>query len=317
MSNQPKINVDSVWLPQSSSTIAPEIDSGFYLTIWICVAFFVAVVGAMFYFAWKYKRKSDDERTSPIDHNFKLEVAWSVVPTVLLIYLFWIGIKGYANAQVAPNDSYEIQVTAQMYNWTFQYPDGSISNDLFVPVGRNVKLNMSSKDVIHAFWVPEFRVKQDVVPGLYSSMWFNATRETHSAIECTEYCGDGHSKMYAEVRAMPAATFDEWRLNDWIDPKNPLPPEKLGEKRYAALCQSCHSLDGSKVQGPSFKGIYGKQESFEDGSSGVVDDNYIRQSIYEPQAKIVAGYPRTMPTFKGQLKDRDIEGIIAFLKAQK
>ena len=314
---QPQITVDSFWMPRASSTLADQTDQAFYICYYISIGFFILVVGAMIWFAFKYKRKSDDELTSPVDHNFRLEVIWSIVPAVLLVWLFVIGIRGYANASVAPNDSFEIKVTGQMWNWSFEYPDGTVTSELYVPVGRPTRLLMSSKDVIHSMFIPEFRVKQDVVPGMYSTLWFNPTKEVDTAIECAEYCGDGHSKMLNVVHAMAAAKFDEFYANGFEDPSHPMPPEQRGEKKYNEICNACHSLDGSRVVGPSFKGVWGRTEKFEDGTSGVVDENYVRQSILEPQAKVVDTYPHSMPSFAGQLKDKDIEGIIAFLKNQK
>ncbi len=317
MSTAPHIDVDSFWLPHASSTLAEQTDQAFYITYYICIGFFVLVVGAMLYFAKKYARKSDDERTSPIDHNFRLEIVWSLIPSGLLVWLFILGIRGYANASIAPNDAMQVKVTGQMYNWSFEYPDGTVTQELYAPVGKPVKLLMSSKDVIHSFFVPEFRVKQDVVPGMYSTLWFTANREVDTAVECAEYCGDGHSKMMTEVHAFPVQKFDDFYANGFEDPTHPNPPEVRGQKKYEALCVSCHSIDGTRLVGPSFQNAWGRAEKFEDGSTGVVDENYVRQSILEPQAKIVDTYPHSMPSFAGQLKDKDIEGIIAFLKAQK
>lgn len=317
MSNAPHIDVDSFWMPHASSTLAEQTDQAFYFIWYVCVGFFVLVVGAMIYFAIKYKRKSDDERTNPIDHNFRLEVIWTAVPAVLLVYMFILGARGYANASVAPNDAFQIKVTGQMWSWSFEYPDGTVTQDLYVPVGKPVKLLMSSKDVIHSFFVPEFRVKQDVVPGMYSTLWFNATREVDTAVECAEYCGDGHSKMLTEVHAFNPQKFDEFYANGFEDPAHPTPPEVRGQKKYEALCVACHTTDGSRLVGPTFQNVWGRKEQLEDGTSIVVDENYVRQSILEPQAKIVATYPHSMPSFAGQLKDKDIDGIIAFLKAQK
>jgi cytochrome c oxidase subunit 2 len=314
------IQQDDVWLPQASSTFAEPHDWAWNFNLWVSVVFFVIVIGPMGYFAFKYKRKSEDERTSPVDHNLKLELFWTLIPTVLLIYMFWVGFKLYAHAQVAPNDAMVIKVTGQMFNWTFEYPDGTVTTELGVPKGRPVKLIMSSKDTIHAFYVPEFRLKQDVVPNLYTTMWFEATREMESTVECAEYCGDGHSRMLTRVFVLPSGdkstpgTFETWLDNGGL--KTPLPPMQLGQKRYTALCSSCHSLDGSKVQGPTFKGLFGRQETLQDGSTVTVDENYVRNSILNPQAQIVKDYPATMPTFT-YLKDRDIEGIITFLKEQK
>jgi cytochrome c oxidase subunit 2 len=314
-STKPTIGVDGVWLPRASSTLAQDTDAAWWTVFYISIPFFIVVIAPMSWFAFKYKRKSEDERTSPIDHSFKLELFWTLVPTIILMGLFWVGIRGYANAQVVPNDAYVINATGQMFNWTFTYPDGTVTTELAVPKNKPVKLVLSSKDVIHSFFVPEFRTKQDVVPGLYTTMWFEATQEVETAIQCAEYCGDGHSRMITKVFVYDQANFDQWLLNGGTLVE--LAPEALGKKKYEALCSSCHSLDGSRIQGPSFKGIFGRSQQLADGSSVTADENYIRKSILEPQSQIVAGYPASMPTFAGVLKDKDIEGIIAFMKTQK
>jgi cytochrome c oxidase subunit 2 len=313
---RPHISVEPDHMPSQSSSIAAQTDHAYWMTVWISIPFFFVVVGPMIYFFFKYKRKSEDERTSPVDHNLQIEIVWTLVPTVLLMYLFWLGIQGYANASVAPNEAYQVQVTGQMFNWTFTYPDGTTTTDLYVPKDKPVKLVMSSKDVIHSFFVREFRLKQDVVPGMYTTMWFTATREMESAVECAEFCGDGHSRMLTKVFVLNQKDFEEFAANGFEDPKNPMPPAVRGKKKYDALCSSCHSVDGTRIQGPSFKGVWGRSEKLADGSAITVDENYVRQSILLPQSQIVEGYPPTMPSFS-YLKDKDIEGIIAFLKEQK
>ena len=319
---EPKLEIrtGSDGMPVSSSTFAENIDNVYWTWVYISIPFFLVVVGPMIYFAFKYKRKSEDEKTHPLDHHLKLEVFWTFVPAVVLVFMFWVGFKAYADASVAPNGSYEIKVTGQMYNWTFEYPDGTVTTELGIPKDRPVRLVMSSSDVIHSFFIPEFRAKQDVVPGLYTTLWFQATREGSSAVECAEYCGDGHSRMLTSVHVMPSGpddkqgTFENWLVNGGL--LTPLPPVALGKKRFDALCVSCHSLDGSRIQGPSFKGIFGRSEKLADGKTITVDENYIRNSILNPQSQLVEGYPATMPTFS-YLKDKDIDGIIACLKEQK
>ncbi len=320
--SEPKLEVRIAddGMPVASSTFAQDVDNVFWTWIYVAIPFFLVVVGPMVYFAFKYERRSEEERTSPVDHHLRLEIFWTVVPSVVLVYLFWIGFKTYAEASVPPHGAYEIKVTGQMFNWTFEYPDGTVTTDLGVPKDRPIKLIMSSKDVIHSFFVPEFRIKQDVVPGLYTTLWFQATREGSTAVECAEYCGEGHARMLTQVHVMPSGPDDEQGTFEyWLAPTGPmtvLPPLQLGTKRYEALCSSCHSLDGSRIQGPSFKGIWGRSTRLANGKTVTVDENYVRQSLTEPQSQIVEGYPATMPTFS-YLKDRDIEGIIAFLKEQQ
>lgn len=316
-----RINTEgTVWMPQQGSTFAKPHDAAWDFYVWVSIFFFVIVIGPMAWFAVKYKRKSETEKTSPIDHHLGLEIFWTAIPTVLLIYMFWVGFKIFADSQVAPNDAMTIKVTGQMYSWKFEYPDGTVTQELGVPKDKPVRLVMSSIDTIHAFWVPEFRLKADVVPNLYTTMWFEATHELESVVECAEYCGNGHSTMLTRVFVMPtgdadkSGTFENWLANG--GEKFPLPPLQLGQKKYGQVCKSCHSLDGSKLVGPSFKGIWGRQTALADGTTVTVDENYVRNSIVNPSSQIVSGYPDQMPPM-GYLKDRDIEGIIAFLKEQK
>lgn len=312
--NIPPIQVDGVWLPKAASTIAAETDFAFWVTYWISVFFFVVVVGAAIYFTFRYKRKREGERTSPIDHSVKLEAFWTFIPTVLLVWIFALGLKGYINQSVAPDGAYEIKVTAQMFSWSFQYPDGTVSGELAVPKDRPVRLVMSSQDVIHSFFVPEFRVKQDVVPGLYTTVWFEATEVLETALQCTEYCGEKHSGMLTKVMVLDGPKFDQWVQNGGTMEK--LPPVEWGAKLYASRgCANCHSTDGTKIQGPTFKGLWAKgTETLADGSSQKIDENYIRQSILEPSTQIVQGYPNVMSSYAGQLRDDDIDAIIAWLK---
>lgn len=312
----PPIEMGSFWLPRQTSTIAAEIDTGWDAAMLVSIALFILVMAAMTYLIIRYRRRTDNDKTSGIDHSLPLEVTWSVIPLIIVLALFGVGLKGYVHTAVAPAESYEINVTAEMYLWTFTYPNGTVSvNELAVPKGRPVKLIMSSKDVVHSFYVPEFRVKQDLVPNAYTTIWFEANEAKETVLECTEYCGVGHSEMFAKVTILEQPKFDEWLEKGGGG--NDLPPAELGQKLYATRsCATCHSLDGTRIQGPSFKGAFGRTETLSDGSQVKVDENYIRESILNPQAKIVQGYPPTMPTFQGLLKDREIDAIIAFLKTQ-
>ncbi|HSN97183.1 MAG TPA: cytochrome c oxidase subunit II [Candidatus Nanopelagicales bacterium] len=314
---QPQINIDSFWLPRQSSTLAEKVDFGFNAAGVVGIIFFLLIAGATVYLVRTYKRRTEKDKTSPIAHNTTLEITWSVIPLAILIWLFFVGLKSYVYASVAPGESLEIKATAEMYLWTFTYPDGTTTvNEMAVPKGRPVKVIMSSKDVIHSLYIPEFRVKQDVVPGLYTTLWFNATQTGETALLCTEFCGVGHSDMLATVKVLEEADFEKWK-EDQSGPSD-LPPEELGKLLYAKKsCITCHSVDGAPMQGPTFKGIFGRNEQISDGSSITVDENYIRESILNPQAKIVKGYPGVMPTYRGLLKDREIDALIAYLKTVK
>lgn len=324
----PKIEIDSFWLPKASSTVAPQVDMAWNTVLWVCIVFFFILMVPTFYFVSKYKRRKEGEVTSAIDHSTKIEVVWTVIPLVILVALFFVGLTGWVNTQVAPADAMEVQVTAQKWNWSFKYPNGTTSpGKLVLPKDKPVRLVMSSTDVIHSFYVPEFRVKQDAIPGVYTSLWFQPTEVREYTVFCTEYCGGpegdvaadkpgGHSDMLATVVVMDEAKFKDWLETGGEDKS--IPPAQRGKQLFAQWgCQTCHSLDGAKLAGPTFKGLFGREEELADGSKVKVDENYIRESILNPNAKVVKGFAPVMPVFQGQLKDPQIDAIIAFIKEQK
>jgi cytochrome c oxidase subunit 2 len=274
MTNTP-IDLGSFWLPKQSSTGAPHVDMAWNAVYWVAVFFFVLVVTGMVTFA--------------------------------------CGLRGYINASVAPGDAIEIHVTAQKWSWSFTYPNGTTTNELGVPKDKPVKLVMSSTDVLHSFYVPEFRIKQDVIPGTYTTLWFQATEAKEITILCTEYCGTGHSDMLSKVNVMEPAKYQEWL--DSNGDGGDQPPAERGKKLFATkACAGCHSVDGSRIVGPSMKGLFGKMEELSDGTQVKADENYLKESILNPNGKVVKGYQPLMPSFQGQLKDKDIDAIIAYLK---
>ena len=287
---------------------------GYLLAALIC--FVLITVGAI-WLVLRYQRKSHDQlATAQIGHNTAFEAAWTFGPLVLLLILFVWGFRLFLNLSVAPEGAYTVQVTAKKWSWTFTHPNGAVvPGELEVPANRPVKLVMASQDVLHSFFVPDFRVKQDVVPGRLTSLWFEAKAPGEHQIFCTEYCGKDHSRMLAKVKVIAADL-------DYQGPQTGKPddvtPEDWGKQLYTKYgCIACHTLDGSKGVGPSFKGLYGREESMADGSKVTVNEDYIMESIYDPNAKIVAGFAGGMPTFKGQIDAEGIQSIIAFIKAQK
>jgi len=320
----PHINLESVWLPKANSTLAPSVDGAWNVVMIVSIAFFFLLMGMMVYFVIAYRRRTDFEVTSDVDHNAPLEWTWTIIPLILVIALFFVGFRGFLYASVPPAEAMEIQVTAHKWAWSFQYPNGIVKGDLYVPVGRPVRLVMSSQDVIHSFYVPEFRVKRDVIPGLYTVIWFEAKEPTDTALECAEYCGGagdgsqgtGHSGMWSRVVALSGSDYDAW-VNKELESSN-IPPAELGKKLYDERgCKGCHTLDGAKGTGPTFKGLFGTDVALTTGQSVKADENYIRESILQSQAKIVAGYPGVMPIFQGQLTDKQVDALIAFIKEQK
>lgn len=304
------------WLPEAASSIAPEVDSLFILVTWLSAFFLAGVTVTMLYFVYRYRRKGPEERPVPVEESTLLEISWIVVPTILVLLIFNWGFKSFVTMHTSPSGSYEIQVRAQQWNFLFEYPNGVTSDTLYVPRGEQVRMRMSSADVLHAFYIPAFRVKQDILPNRYTSVWFEATERGEYDLFCAEYCGRDHADMNKVVRVVSQGDFQEWLESAGTPDDIPLP--KLGNQLYSQRgCQSCHSLDGSQKVGPTFQGLYGTEEhQMSDGSTVTVDENYLRESILEPGAKIVEGYDNLMPGSYSNLSERELSGLIAFIKEQ-
>lgn len=307
----------SFWFPAPSSTVAGDVDSLFYFILMLSAFFFCLIVGLMLIFVIRYRRRPGYTQGSAPDHNDTLEILWSVIPSLLLVLIFFRGFTGYLDMRTPPTDAYEIKVLAKKWSWAFQYPNGYIDNDLHVPVNRSVKLTMSSDDVIHSVFIPAFRTKMDVVPGRYTTMWFEATRAGEFPLYCAEYCGQKHSDMLATVVVHASGEFEKW-LDHASNLLATLPPAEAGKILYTRRgCVQCHTIDGTARTGPSFKGTFGTRQPLADGSTVDEDENYIRESILEPLKKVRAGFRPVMPSYKGQLKDPEIDAIIEFIKSIK
>lgn len=315
-------------LPQAS-TFAEGTDTLYLFIVVLSVFFFVLIMGVQGYFMWKYHRKSDDQKTSPITHNGKIEFLWSAVPAVLLVVIFIWGEVDFLKQTVPPSDAVQVRVTGRQWFWTVEYPDypgvqltSSVDDNvvtLVVPKGKPVQLTMTSEDVIHDFFVPAFRVKRDVVPGRYTTLWFEATAVGEYNMYCAEYCGDQHSAMIGKVKVLEPELFDAYLLEAGkLEQDEGESLAAFGERIYGKRgCNACHSLDGSPKVGPTWKGLWGKQETTDKGAVAV-DDNYIKESILEPNAQIVAGYEGVkMPSYKGQLDDKQISALIEYMKTLK
>jgi cytochrome c oxidase subunit 2 len=302
-------------MPPQISTFAADFDNLYSFLIWSSLISGIIMIGGMLYFIFKYNRKGPNEKTAYISHNALLEFLWSFIPLVLFMAVFVWGWVVYYKQRHAPAGAMEVHVTARQWLWEFEYKNGKKSPDLYVPVNVPVKLLMTSADVIHSFYVPSFRQKQDVVPGMYTTTWFEAKEVGTYQVFCTEFCGTAHSSMLAKVHVLDQAAYDQWM---GADPNAGKSLAERGADLYKVKgCNACHSLDGSKVIGPSFKGVWGRSEVYADGSKGVVDENYVRESILNPQAKLVQGYPPNMPSFQGVLNDEEIKSIIEFMKTVK
>ncbi|NNE35668.1 MAG: cytochrome c oxidase subunit II [Rhodothermales bacterium] len=299
------------WMPEGASTMAGEIDWLFYLVYWISVVIFIGVVSAMVYFAIRYRRK-DENHIPPVVHESKLlEAAMIVVPLILCMIVFTFGFKSYLKLNIAPPQSYVVEALASQWKWDFTYPNGKqVTGELHVPEGRPVQLKMTSMDVLHSFFVPQFRVKQDVIPNRYSSVWFQATRADSFDVFCTEYCGTSHSGMLARVIVHPQDEFDQW-----LEAGDDRPLAVQGESLFRAnACNSCHTVDGSRLVGPSIQGLFGSERQFADGTSAVADEEYLRTSIVAPASQIVESYPNVMPATYASLRPDDVSKIIEYIK---
>ena len=303
------------WLPEAASTMAPKIDSLFTFVNVVSGILLVGVVTAMLWFMYRYRRQDPAERPSPVKESKLLEISWIVIPTILVLLVFNWGFKSFVAQKTIPDNAYEIRVQARSWGWSFEYPNGVTTDTLYVPADEPVKTTMSSQDVIHSFYVPAFRVKQDVLPNRYTSVWFEATKEGTYDLFCTEYCGRNHSEMDAEVKVVSRARFDQWLESAATPDDIPLP--ELGEKLYTQQgCQGCHSLDGSDMVGPTWKGLYGKTDhQMADGSTVTADANYLRESILQSGAKVVEGYQNVMPSY-ASLSEREVTGLVEFIKEQ-
>jgi cytochrome c oxidase subunit 2 len=304
-------------MPNDASTMAGTVDGLFMYIMWISVVSVIGVFVAMAYFCVKYRakdRESNQAALSQVDHSNTLEIVWSVAPFFFLISIFVWGFKDFVALYTAPKNSIEIYATAAKWQWTFKYPNGHVDAQLHVPKGTNVRILIKSVDVLHSLFLPEFRAKMDAVPGRYTDLWFNATKTGEFPIYCTEYCGKEHSDMMSQVTVHEGNGYQDWLLEQ--EKKIDLmPPVELGQKMFTTFgCGACHSLDGAANTGPTLKGLFGKMETLATGQQVKVDENYIRKSLMEPQADIVQGFPPQMPSFKGQLSDKKIDGLIAFIK---
>lgn len=306
-------------IPEPASAIAGQVDSVFLFILVIGLFFFVVTQGALIYFAVKYRRKKGEDaepETPQIKSNVILEGIWILVPSLLIFAIFAYGYVVYIRMQEPIHGAKEINVVARQWLWEFEYPDGGKSvNELRLSLGEPVHLVMTSEDVIHSLFIPEFRIKQDILPGRYTHMWLTPERTGEFQIFCAEYCGLGHSTMLAKLVVMEPAAFHEWREAE--EEAGALPPSaERGEHIVEGSgCLACHSIDGTEKVGPTFKGLFGRTVTLADGGTVTADEDYIRESIVDPNAKVVKGFQPIMPTFKDSLGSGDITAVIVYLKS--
>ena len=313
------IKSGNFWLPESSSVVSDKVDTLYMVITWGSSILFLAMIAVSVYFLYKYIRKSPDQMAEKqVTHNLTIELAWTIIPLIIVMGIFWWGYKDYLSLMIPPADAKEIRVTGKKWLWEFEYPKEGIKvlNEIVVPVSTPIKLIMSSEDVIHSFYVPNFRIKKDVIPNRYTRIWFESDKVGNYQVFCTEFCGDGHSNMLAIIKVVSQEDYDKWLTAG--SSTDDIPLLELGEKLYTSkACNTCHSLDGTAAVGPTWKDLYAKERVSVDGKTVKADDNYLRQSIVNPNAFVVKGYPPVMPTYAGLLSDREIDAIIEFIKEQR
>jgi len=299
-----------------ASNFVGGVDLAFTIILGASVFFLVTITAVMIYFVIRYRRSRNPKATN-IEGNNKLEIIWTVIPTILVLVMFYFGWMGFKPTRQVPDDAIPIKVYGQMWSWQYEYQNGKMSDKLVVPLNKPVRLDLFSRDVVHSFYIPSFRIKEDVVPGKDNYMWFIAQEPGSYTVYCAEYCGDRHAYMLSTLEAVPEEEYIAWLETSDI-PEGEHPGLTI-LKRNA--CISCHSLDGSKLVGPSFKGVYGKQEVVIEGEQEkeiTVDDEYIRNSVYEPNLQVVKGYnPGLMIPYKEQVSEEDLQQIIEYLKTLK
>jgi cytochrome c oxidase subunit 2 len=296
-------------LPEQGSTIAPLVDGVFWELTALTAFFTVLIAVLLMYFAIKYHRRSE-QPPPPVEGSLKLELFWTIVPLFIVLYVFWRATSVYFTMITPPPDTLEIYVVGRQWMWTFQHTGGQREiNTLHVPVGQAIKLTMTSQDVIHSFFVPAFRIKQDVLPGRYTNLWFQATQPRKYHLFCTEYCGTNHSTMIGTVVVMERADYQQW-LESRADRSLAAEGRKLFQKLQ---CVACHSGD-ARARGPVLEEIYGTEAPLADGGKVLVDDEYLRESILNPRAQVVAGFKPIMPPFQGQVDEEQELKLSVFIK---
>lgn len=298
--------------PEQASTLAPRTDHLLYYLLAVTVFFSVGIFAAIFYFAIRYRRRSEDELPEPIHGAISLEILWSVIPFILAMIMFFWGASIFMAASRAPDNALTVYVTAKQWMWKLQHMEGQREiNELHIPVGRAVKLTMTSQDVIHSFFVPAFRTKQDVLPGRYTTIWFQPTKPGKYHLFCAEYCGTRHSGMIGWIYVMEPQDYQAWLSGG--QPEGSLAAN--GEKLFQELaCVNCHKTD-SQGRCPNLVGLFGTMVPLAGGGTVKADEAYIRESILQPNAKVVAGFQPIMPTFQGLVTEEGLVQLIEYVKS--
>ncbi|HOQ86298.1 MAG TPA: cytochrome c oxidase subunit II [Phycisphaerae bacterium] len=293
--------------PESASSISSQVDHLFFYLVAVTGFFVLLIFVLILYFAIRYRRTRAGT-CPPVASSNRLELTWTVIPLMLALTMFFWGARLYVRMFDPPADAMDVYVIGRQWMWKIQHPEGRREiNELHVPLGRPVKLIMSSQDVIHSFYVPAFRIKHDVIPGRYSVLWFEATKLGTFDLFCAEYCGTNHSRMTGKVVVMPPADYEAWLAGTVPDES----PARVGAELFRSLgCATCHGQ-----QAPTLAGLYNRQVQLADGSTVLADTNYLRESIMDSTAKIVAGFAPVMPSYRGQLSEEQLIQLIEYIKS--
>lgn len=301
---------------QQLITTTQAVDPVFMFLFGACLVLLVAITAAMVGFVVRYHRSRAPQPTSQQDSSLWLEITWTALPTLLVLAMFYYGWAGYLTLRDVPPNALQVTAVARMWSFSFEYANGKSSKKLYVPVGRPVQVNLESRDVLHGFYMPAFRIKRDTVPGMKNHVWFVATKPGSYDIFCSEYCGTNHSAMITTAEAVSPEQFEEWLEEE-------KGAHKEGQEGLALLekygCLGCHSLDGTKKVGPSLKGIFGRKTTVTKGGKQEVvtsDEAYLKESILAPGAAVVEGYPPIMPAM-ADLKGEEMEELVEYLKGLK
>jgi cytochrome c oxidase subunit 2 len=298
--------------PESASTMSGQVDA-LYLFLVAMSAFFTLLIAAsVIYCAVRFRRRSPDEIGGTFHANLALELTWTAIPLAIVVFLFFWGARVFYGQFRPPADAVEYTAIGKQWMWYFQHPDGRREiNTLHVPVDQPIKITAISQDVIHSLFFPAFRTKTDVLPGRYTALWFEATKPGTYHIFCAEYCGAEHSRMIGSVVAMEAGAYEQW-LAGGEGPR--VPPAEAGKLLFTQLtCNTCH--EGDNPRGPSLANLHGSTVPLADGSSVVADDAYLRESILQPNVRLVAGYQPLMPTYQGQVSEETVFKLVSYIKS--
>jgi cytochrome c oxidase subunit 2 len=296
--------------PDSASTMSGQVDALYIYLLLVAGVMTALIFLAVTVFAIKYRRRAEVE-AHQIEGSTVLEIAWSIIPFGVMLTFFIWGAVIYFQERTPPADATEVYVVAKQWMWKVEHMEGQREiNELHVPTGQNVKLIMTSQDVIHSFFVPAFRLKQDVLPGRYTTLWFKATKPGHYHLFCAEYCGTMHSGMGGDIVVMEPQEYAQWMATG-----SPAPLQETGKQLFSSLgCSTCHRSD-VQGRGPNLVGVYNKPVLLEDGRTVTADENYVRESILNPTAKIVSGFKPIMPTFQGIISDEQLNALVAYVKS--